>query len=347
MIGGWLHYAAAPLVLWRLPVARVTGRTGTGEPGSLLIAGANATLRLLAMRLLPLDRRTEQLGSRPWHDLLRRADQAETDLSILRLPSMLADLFDRPPYLVMPDAIGFEAGIEAMVRSSKSKSVSSNLRRSRKSGLRAEITQGDRDFDSFYHSMYQPYAAQRFGEGALIRTHAQLHRLARRGEIVWLSMPGGPKVAGALVRRNPPALDVISMGTSLLPDEARRLAVAPAIYAACAEHATALGLASLRLGGAMPWLTDGVLRFKVNWGATLCTLPNVHRRSLVSWHSPSPVVDTLFALAPVLWNGRRHRGVVLDASQATTLTVPGLPVNVVPAGAAASSQALRAALKCD
>jgi hypothetical protein len=300
------RYLAAPLHCLRLPVRRITGRTRTGEPATIHAAGHGTSLESLLQRILPAERQEQPRTTRPLPGLLARmaAEADDTELTIARVPRIVADLCGHAGQLSMPDAVVCEAELgELQKRRASHSSVRSSEARRRKAGLGPTFAPGDAEVDAFYDAMYLPFARTRYGAAALIRERTSLRRRARGGGIMWV-LRGEERVGGALVEVQARQLHLVSLGTPLPFEEAHALGVMAAVYGFAADLAASMGLESLDLGTAMPWLSDGPLSTKKYWGARLACTRAINHVHLVGWRRHGPASRAWLGLAPVLLTPR-------------------------------------------
>jgi hypothetical protein len=114
---------------------------------------------------------------------------------------------------------------------------------------------------------------------------------------------------------------------------------------AATELALETGAEWIDFGGCMPWLTDGVLQNKRQWGAELAHRRGMHRGVLAGWPRWTVAAAAFLALAPVCRHGRTTFAVTTTTPRghlpAHKLVLPGVSRFLVvddarPAGAVGS-----------
>ena len=158
------------------------------------------------------------------------------------------------------------------------------------------------DLERFYETMYLPFAKARFGEAAATLDRGTLRQALANGTLVWIEQAGRP-VAGQLLERCGPTLHTIAVGTSLEPAASQSVGVLTALKVAASDLALASGLEWIDFGGCMPWLTDGVLQNKRQWGAELVHRQGLHRAMVATWSHWTPAAAAMLALAPICRHG--------------------------------------------
>lgn len=167
----------------------------------------------------------------------------------------------------------------------------------RRAGLTWREAEEAGAFERFYAEMYVPFARRRFGPAAIVRDPAPLRRRLASGALFWIERQG-EVVGGMMLERRGGELSLVCLGTVLDPDEASRSGLHIAARLAALEQAELHGLPVLDFGGAMPWLTDGVLRSKHLWGAEAGLKRWGNRDLLLSWPQFTPALAAMLAAAP-------------------------------------------------
>jgi hypothetical protein len=265
--------------------------------------------------------------------MLRRESRAH-DLVLARVPSILADQAGATDFLRLPWLVDMWArAAEVAKRRQRGRgTVASAYARWKQQGFTAARGETAADLARFYETMYLPFARARFGDAASTLDRATLRRALDRGTVLWVELDGRP-VAGQLLERSGDALHTVAVGTSLAPEAAQATGVLTALKVAACELALAEGLEWIDFGGCMPWLTDGVLQNKRQWGAELVHRGGLHRALLATWARWTPAAAALLAQAPICRHGTATIALTTTTPRgnqdAAKLLLPGLDRLVV------------------
>src|SRR5262249_46419454 len=142
-----------------------------------------------------------------------------------------------------------------------------DARRVRRLGLTARLATTATECERFRRDLYEPYTSHRFG--ALFSSiPAHTFRHACRSGWLLLLEDAGPTVAGALLERWRRDVRIRAFGVAVDGPIPTGL-----LFEACYYHsirfATETRLPRLSLGTTRPVLSDGVLRYKRKWGASV------------------------------------------------------------------------------
>ena len=139
-----------------------------------------------------------------------------------------------------------------------------NLKRILNADFQVSFTNDLDGFNHFYHKMYRPYILNVYNDTAQIQAYDSLKkRFLQSGELLILK-DNSQAIAGMLMLfRNEIA---IAHKLGVLDGNIRtaRSGATSALYYYGMQRAHALGYTKLRLGGSRPFLSDGVLNFKLN-----------------------------------------------------------------------------------
>ena len=191
------------------------------------------------------------------------------DLALSELPRPLAPLLARRGDWLCPRFVSFDVDLASDLLADD---VRRRLRRIDALGLKSEVTHDREKFRHFYQRMYLPTLERRHGERAYRRSAGYLEHAARHGHLLLLHHEGRA-VAGALnVRRagRPDALDHWAGGVIDGDcDWIRRGADAALLRETLAWARREPGFTTVGLTQTHPFASDGLLRFKLRWGARL------------------------------------------------------------------------------
>ena len=315
--------------------------------GSILVVDDGAPLKLLLAGMLaepPQATLLDKVSILGVPALLRR-EAAKHDLVLAKIPQVLAERSYRSGFLRLPWIVDMWVRAEDVARRRQRGrgTVASAYARWRQQGFVAVQRREPGDLDRFDATMYQPFANARFGEAAATLDRATMRRALQHGTIVWVEQEGRP-VAAQLLERCGSTLHTISVGTCLDPAAAQATGVLTALKVAASDLALETGLEWIDFGGCMPWLTDGVLQNKRQWGAKLVHRGGLHRGVLATWTSWSPAAAALLAMAPVCRHDATTFAVATSRPKgnqpADKLGLPGVDrLVIVEEGAAGSGAA--------
>ena len=116
----------------------------------------------------------------------------------------------------------------------------------------------------FYDEFYRPYALSKFGEDAIIHGYQKLESAFRQGSGAEVRKDG-KVLAGAIVSRRGQILRIPHFGVALDCLNAFRDGSAFALDYFIVQHAHSNGFGYVDFGHSRPFLSDGILRYKLNW----------------------------------------------------------------------------------
>ena len=306
-----------------------------------------APLKLLLAGMLAEQTETVHLGkvSIAGVPALVRREEANHDLVLARVPQLLAEWSYGSGFLRLPWIVDMwvRADEVAKRRQRGRGTVASAYARWKQQGFAATQRGEPADLERFFQAMYRPFASARFGEAASTLDRATLRQALARGTIVWVEQEDRP-VAAQLLERCGSTLHTIAVGTSLEPAAAQSVGVLTALKVAASDLALATGLEWIDFGGCMPWLTDGVLQNKRQWGAELRHRQGLHRAVVATWSRWTPAAAAFLALAPICRHGSTTLAVTTTtprgAQAADKLALPGIDrLLIVDDGASAPGHA--------
>ncbi len=136
-------------------------------------------------------------------------------------------------------------------------------------GYTSEVTMDPEWFPTFYNEMYRPYAMQRYGSLAVVHDYKEVRKRFMRGGGLIVKRKGEPVGAAILCPEGDtlwvPHMGVLS-GNPLIAREGMTMAMDYFIV----DLAHRLGYSGINFGHARPFVTDGVLRYKLTWHMNVC-----------------------------------------------------------------------------
>lgn len=166
------------------------------------------------------------------------------------------------PYLPLtahPDAL-----IENLGKSAK-RDITRNLKIVEARGFDYEVTTDPGWFDEFYNSMYVPYALNRYGGLAQLDCYGRVKQAYTKGAGIIVRKDKQP-VGGTIVlpqndvMRNP-YVGILNGDEAISREGASR-----ALYYYAMLVAHSWGCKGINFGSTRPFLSDGVLQYKLKWG---------------------------------------------------------------------------------
>jgi len=124
----------------------------------------------------------------------------------------------------------------------------------------------DEDFNFFYWKMYLPYAVERFGKGAYVRTYNESKALYRGGGGIIFIRKFNKPVAGILFRTVGKTLYALSIGLCQLSEKFAEHLAGQAVLFYLIKWAKMQGLESLDYGITLPFFREGIFMYKKEWG---------------------------------------------------------------------------------
>ena len=136
----------------------------------------------------------------------------------------------------------------------------------RKRGFRFRHATSVEEFDFFYDRMFLPYVKNRFGKYAALIRRERLRSIFDEG-FLFLVEKDGVAVAGQLGKVRDGVLEASRIG--ILDGDPRhvRAGAMQAAYYHCIRIALDRGCKEVDVGGSGPFLSNGALRHKAEWGA--------------------------------------------------------------------------------
>jgi hypothetical protein len=146
--------------------------------------------------------------------------------------------------------------------------VRRNVKKMKNSGFEYDLTNDAAWFDRFYYDMYRPYAVARFGDNAAIDRYEKLRDYFEEGSGLVIKQHGEAVGAVILIIRDR-TLYFYRVGMVDGDDSHTRDGASTAMYYYTALLAHSWGCDGVDFGHSRPFLTDGVLRYKLKWGMSV------------------------------------------------------------------------------
>ncbi len=134
-------------------------------------------------------------------------------------------------------------------------------------GLGCILSEEPSDLSTFYHQMYLPNSAARFGKLAVTNEFSQMQEFLKRGGFLLFITRNGEKIAGGLCSVGKNRLTGYRCGVLNGDEKLMECGAMTAIYYYLVDYAVINGLRELDILDSKPFLNDGVYRYKGSWGA--------------------------------------------------------------------------------
>ncbi|MEN6520578.1 MAG: hypothetical protein ABFD46_05440 [Armatimonadota bacterium] len=165
------------------------------------------------------------------------------------------------PLFSMPE--GLDTAIENISYSAR-KDIRRNIRIALDKGFTYEVTSDPAWFEMFYHDVYMRYGMGKYGDLAQIDSYSRVKDSYSKGIGLIITLDGKP-VIGTVVLREGTTLRARYMGVYPDQDNASTTGSPTAMYYFTMKLAHSLGCTAVNLGSTRPFLSDGVLKFKMKW----------------------------------------------------------------------------------
>jgi GNAT acetyltransferase-like protein len=257
----------------RYPVRRLAGPArGTSEHLVCLLAGDELSTRYWTATLFDAPPVEEVLDEVPALGIAAAARRlaAGADLSLWQAPWPICALTRSPRVPSwLPLWLATDRPLEQVIAGERSGRAArkNDVRRVQRLDLTVRVATDVASYEAFRRQLYEPYVSQRFGELRVALPRHAFHHARRNGWLLLAEREGRP-LGGAVIERWGRDPRVLVFGV-----ETRADIPATGLLEACYYHAIRFaverGFRRLSLGTTRPVLSDGVLRYKRKWGATI------------------------------------------------------------------------------
>ena len=188
----------------------------------------------------------------------------------------------------------------------RSKGARYNIETMKKSRFKIEISRDMVLFDDFYTNMFQAYIAKRHGRCSVIDQYERMKtRFQKDGEILFVKA-GSQRIAGMMISYEHGKAAAYRLGVRDGDFQWVKKGAITALYYHTIKHCRDKGFKKLHLGGSRPFLSDGVLNYKIrNWNMKIDGCPE-HFYFLLKPLRPSEATEKfLYANSFVSLKGRQ------------------------------------------
>lgn len=260
------------LSLIRHPLLSIYRLDGTfdDEKLSVIVADDGATLEYIQRLLFPHGASRKKIGAisaLQAHTLIN----STADIVIVGANLNLRDNFTNSGFhlipkwlcLYLPVSEDPDERIESFDRATR-KYFRRLVRKMDESGFSCEVTTDPEWLETFYRDMYTPYARNRHGENAIIHPKSKIQKAFDKGGGV-IVKKNDEMVGGVIIYRKGPILYMPHVGI-LNGDVALARDGATSSLDYCVVHLSHfLKCKYMHFGHTRPFLSDGVLLYKLNW----------------------------------------------------------------------------------
>lgn len=148
----------------------------------------------------------------------------------------------------------------------KNKSLKSNIRKLKKSNFKVNVSSDPLSLDEFYYKMYHPYISKRYGRSAIDMSYNRFKtQFAKSGEILFLEKDS-QRIAGQMIYYEKDKAVAYELGIKDGNFQWVQQGAITALYLHTFNYCKSKGIKKLSLGGSRPFISDGVLNYKLtNW----------------------------------------------------------------------------------
>jgi len=188
------------------------------------------------------------------------------DLVLIGMDEFFSRFLSQRGFFVLPEWIMFKLDTtKPLPTGRRNKGFQNNLRKVRKYKYSYEITQDFAKFEHFYHYMYLPYAANKYGEFSLVGGFLDLKRIFERGVLLLINR-GNECIAGDLLQRDDKTISARYLGVKDGNFQYVEEGVLSACYYFTINWAKEKGYEWVDFGHCRPFLNDGAFYHKKTWG---------------------------------------------------------------------------------
>lgn len=242
-----------------------------GEPLKMLVADDGSTLQYIARMAFSEGAKKQPSGTVSTL-LAHQLTNVPADIVVVGANLLLQHLYRSKGFFIVPKWVRHFLHVwerPEVMYSESDRATRKYFRRMVRTvedgGLTYDVTRDPQWFDHFYFDMYRPYALSRHGDLAVIHSYSKIRSAFERGAGIDIKKCG-QSIAGAIVfRYDEKTLCTPHMGIAGGCIDAARSGVNVAIDYYVVSLAHSLGCSLINFGHTRPFLSDGVLRYKMNW----------------------------------------------------------------------------------
>jgi hypothetical protein len=194
------------------------------------------------------------------------------NLIIVNSVMRFCDLFKSKSNFVIPAWVSSEIDLDCDIgsQSMSKKTLKNNLRKLKRGDFSYSITKDPDDFNYFYYNMHLPYISKRHGDTAIKKSYMEMKKSFENGELLQIK-EGQEIVAGVIidykVMDEMPRLTILGVLRGDFNYVKRGAIIA--LYYYTIHYLKHRNYEKFNLGFTRPFFSDGVLNYKLNWGAKI------------------------------------------------------------------------------
>ena len=254
----------------RLPVYHFTGKSRWGdETLTILLFGEGRGMLPYILDLVYAGKPTKKGLGKTFIGNVKSDISSygpNVDLVLIGMDEFFSRFLSQPGFFVLPEWIMFKMDLtKPFPRGGRNKGLSNNLRKVRKYQYSFEITRDFAKFENFFHYMYLPYAANKYGELSLVGGFRDLRKIFKKGALLLVNR-GNECVAGSLLQMDDMTISARYLGVKDGNFQYVEEGVLAACYYFTITWAGEEGYDWVDFGHCRPFLNDGAFYHKKTWG---------------------------------------------------------------------------------
>lgn len=199
--------------------------------------------------------------------------QSDADLVVVGANYLLGDVYRKHGFYLLPKYIRQRLPVSdtpeqavGKLSTHVQKDIRHKLRRMENMGVKCEFIQDPAWLDSFYREMYKPYTLSRFDEMAAVCSFEDVKRAFQRGGGLALKQDD-LTFSASIVFPQGEVMRFPYSGTLGGYEDLAKKGGKTVLYYNALRLAHDWGCSAIDLGHTSPFLSDGVLQFKLKWGS--------------------------------------------------------------------------------
>jgi len=235
-----------------------------------------------------------------------------TNLVVVKSKALAARDFQKLGYFILP-TVSFELDLRVPVDTI----VRRMSRRRRRDIDKVEALEYSynvcrkdcRSFNLFYWDMYRPFAEQRFGKAAFVKSYAESMTIYRHNGGIAFAKENEKPVSGILFQIRGKTLCALCYGKHRgIKQEFDLSGQATLFY--LIKWAKSKGMEHLDYGICVPFFTDGIFTYKKEWGMSICKESGYHVYALKLCSINEACLSFLQQSPFIVLDGEKLRGIV-------------------------------------
>lgn len=195
-----------------------------------------------------------------------KLDVPRADLVLVGIDGIFSRFLSRQGFIVIPEWVMFKLDLaKPLPKGRRNKALRENLRKVRKYEYCFEMTRDPAKFEYFYHQMYLPYAAKKYGELSLVGSFRNLRRIFEKGVLLLVNRRD-ECISGFLIGMGDKTVSAHYAGVREGKIEHLEKGALAACYYFTISWAKEKGYEWVDFGHCRPFFNDGGFFHKKTWG---------------------------------------------------------------------------------